>query len=155
MGAVGTAKAWVEFAERKKIADFGKIKTVEDAQLAAENDYKQTINQIPEFDADAFLSGAMEMEEAFLPEQIREAVREYKEGNKEKLFEIIKKNVLTATKKEIDIKLSFYCGDACGRENDFSDTDLKFALNLNIPVFTPEYIFLNNNEYFPRISIVS
>lgn len=39
-------------------------------------------------------------------------------------------------KADIDIKASFFCGDAAGRKDgkhkDFSDTDLKFALNVGI-----------------------
>lgn len=37
---------------------------------------------------------------------------------------------------------SFYCGDACGRTTDFSDTDYKFALNCNLKFYTPEELFL-------------
>jgi bifunctional polynucleotide phosphatase/kinase len=37
---------------------------------------------------------------------------------------------------KIEKSLSFYCGDAAGRKNgkhkDFSDSDLKFALNLGL-----------------------
>jgi bifunctional polynucleotide phosphatase/kinase len=33
---------------------------------------------------------------------------------------------------EIDMKRSFYVGDAAGRPGDFSDSDLKFALNLGL-----------------------
>jgi bifunctional polynucleotide phosphatase/kinase len=36
----------------------------------------------------------------------------------------------------IDLKSSFFCGDAAGRKDgkhkDFSDSDLKFALNVGI-----------------------
>jgi len=45
---------------------------------------------------------------------------------------------------KIDTTLSFYCGDAAGRPKtatkpkDFSDGDLKFALNSKIPFFLPE-----------------
>jgi len=42
------------------------------------------------------------------------------------------------------IKNSFFCGDAAGRENDFSDTDRKFALNIGIQFYTPEEIFVHN-----------
>jgi bifunctional polynucleotide phosphatase/kinase len=45
------------------------------------------------------------------------------------------------TKYNKDIK--YYCGDALGRENDFNDTDLKFALNLDIDIYSPEQIFLD------------
>lgn len=44
----------------------------------------------------------------------------------------------------IDMKKSFYCGDAAGRPKvgskpkDFSDSDLKFALNIGVKFFTPE-----------------
>lgn len=34
-----------------------------------------------------------------------------------------------------------FVGDAAGREGDFSDSDLQFALNCNIPFFTPEMYF--------------
>lgn len=60
-------------------------------------------------------------------------------------------NLVSIIEKDYNNILKYYCGDACGRENDFSDTDLKFALNLNIPIFTPEYIFCNNNT--SRINI--
>jgi bifunctional polynucleotide phosphatase/kinase len=46
---------------------------------------------------------------------------------------------------------SFYCGDAMGRKQDHSDTDLKFALNANIPFKTPEEIFLHKNIIVPTI----
>ncbi len=38
-------------------------------------------------------------------------------------------------------KDSFYCGDACGRPRDFSDTDLKFAKNLNIQFYSDVHMF--------------
>jgi bifunctional polynucleotide phosphatase/kinase len=37
---------------------------------------------------------------------------------------------------------SFYCGDACGRKDDFSDTDYKFAFNCDLNFYTPEQLFL-------------
>lgn len=39
-----------------------------------------------------------------------------------------------------------YVGDACGRKADFSDTDLKFALNAGCKFKTPESFFLENKE---------
>ena len=56
----------------------------------------------------------------------------------------------------IDIKNSFYCGDAAGRpvgwngdkkcKRDFSVSDRKFASNIGIKFYTPEPMFLNHNE---------
>jgi bifunctional polynucleotide phosphatase/kinase len=50
---------------------------------------------------------------------------------------------------EIDMKESFYCGDAAGRPKtdtrpkDFSDSDIKFASNVGLKFFTPEELFLD------------
>jgi len=53
--------------------------------------------------------------------------------------------------------VEYYCGDALGRKGDFNDTDLKFALNLNIPIKSPEEVFLNSSiqtKYirYPRLN---
>lgn len=48
---------------------------------------------------------------------------------------------------EIDMKQSFYVGDAAGRKGDFSDTDFKFALNLGLK-FYPDIISLNKDLPF-------
>ena len=37
---------------------------------------------------------------------------------------------------------SFYCGDAAGRPNDFSDSDLKFAQAKGVTFYIPEQIFV-------------
>ncbi|KAJ1961073.1 hypothetical protein GGI12_003452 [Dipsacomyces acuminosporus] len=50
----------------------------------------------------------------------------------------------------VDRSSSFFVGDAAGRKAgwkrgaaaDFSDSDLAFALNLNVPFYTPEHIFI-------------
>ncbi|GAA5905538.1 polynucleotide 3'-phosphatase [Sporobolomyces salmoneus] len=42
---------------------------------------------------------------------------------------------------EIDYENSFYVGDAAGRAADHADTDRKFAMNCNLPFFTPEEYF--------------
>lgn len=39
------------------------------------------------------------------------------------------------------IKFLYYIGDAAGRENDFSASDIKFAFNLNVLFYTPEVFF--------------
>ncbi|KAI9056643.1 PNK3P-domain-containing protein [Trametes sanguinea] len=43
---------------------------------------------------------------------------------------------------QIDLSNSFFIGDAAGRPNDHSSTDLKLALNIGIPFQTPEEYFL-------------
>lgn len=45
----------------------------------------------------------------------------------------------------------FFCGDACGRENDFSDSDVKFAYNTGLAFFTPEHIFCGSENVYPEI----
>ena len=41
----------------------------------------------------------------------------------------------------IDIKHSFYCGDAAGRNNDFSNSDRLFAHNCNLEFILPRKLF--------------
>jgi bifunctional polynucleotide phosphatase/kinase len=59
--------------------------------------------------------------------------------------------------KEVDMSVSFYCGDAAGRPKkgsrgkDFSDSDRKFAINCGLIFHTPESYFLNNKEKLPPL----
>jgi len=39
------------------------------------------------------------------------------------------------------VESAFYCGDAAGRNFDFSDSDLKFSQNISIQFFYPEQLF--------------
>lgn len=50
-----------------------------------------------------------------------------------------------------DSKKSFYCGDAVGRQHDFSDTDYKFALNAKLNCKIPENFFLNEPNNLSEI----
>lgn len=59
--------------------------------------------------------------------------------------------ILTENKK-VNLKKSFYCGDACGRQYDFSDSDLKFALNCKLKFCIPENIFNDAENIFPDVS---
>ena len=53
----------------------------------------------------------------------------------------------------IDHKESFYCGDACGRKGDHSDTDYKFALNIGVRFVLPEVLFDNKDAPFLAIPL--
>lgn len=46
----------------------------------------------------------------------------------------------------LDKTKSIYCGDACGRKTDFSNSDLLFALNIGIQFMTPEELFFNKTD---------
>ena len=39
------------------------------------------------------------------------------------------------------LEAAFYCGDAAGRKEDFSSSDLEFANNIAIKFYTPEELF--------------
>lgn len=58
---------------------------------------------------------------------------------------------LDDNKYVVDVENSFFVGDAAGRpkrkgkKKDFSDSDLKFAINLGIKFYTPEKYFLEDN----------
>ena len=54
--------------------------------------------------------------------------------------------------KTVNITKSFYCGDACGRKNDFSDTDLKFASNCGLQFMLPEHLFNKAENKYPAIT---
>lgn len=56
------------------------------------------------------------------------------------------------TRVNLDYKNSFYCGDACGRKGDFSDTDYKFAKNCSLNFETPEHLFDGQKLELPKIS---
>lgn len=57
------------------------------------------------------------------------------------MFDIIKKN------KKIDMNKSFYVGDALGRQGDWSDSDKKFAENINIKqIYSPDDLFTITND---------
>jgi len=57
--------------------------------------------------------------------------------------------------KEINVKESFYVGDAAGRpasggrKKDFSDSDYKFGVNIGIQFRTPEMFYLDLKETLP------
>jgi len=57
------------------------------------------------------------------------------------MFDLIKKD------KKIDMKKSFYVGDALGRQGDWSDSDKKFAENIDIKkIYSPDDLFSIKND---------
>ncbi len=56
----------------------------------------------------------------------------------------------------VDYSSSFYCGDAAGRKGppkDFSDTDLKFALNIALPFQLPEETILGQKGVSEQLAV--
>lgn len=47
---------------------------------------------------------------------------------------------INSYKLDIDYSKSFYCGDASGRINDFSNSDLLFSKNIGVPFIIPEQL---------------
>jgi len=72
-------------------------------------------------------------------------------------WEYFLKNYTEDNGKSLDMKKSFYCGDAAGRlktdtkPRDFSDTDRKFAINIGLPFEVPETTFLGEKVKLPLI----
>jgi bifunctional polynucleotide phosphatase/kinase len=57
------------------------------------------------------------------------------------MFDLIKKD------KKIDMNKSFYVGDALGRQGDWSDSDKKFAENIDIKkIYSPDDLFSIKND---------
>lgn len=57
-------------------------------------------------------------------------------------FDFIKEKIVEINWNELlNKKKIYYIGDAFGRENDFSDTDVKYAINNNFKFKTPEIFF--------------
>lgn len=75
----------------------------------------------------------------------------YRKPNPAWFNEFIPENI----KNNINRHVSFYCGDACGRNGDFSDTDYKFALNCMIKFKTPENFFTGEIHKIPIIPIIN
>ena len=64
------------------------------------------------------------------------------------MYQTLQKMVPTITS-------SFYCGDAAGRPQDFSDSDLKFAENSEITFYVPEKIFSSIRFIKPDLGSVN
>jgi len=56
---------------------------------------------------------------------------------------------------DMNVKESFFCGDAAGRDTDHSDSDRVFAENIGLKFYTPEEIFgLNEDKEEEEIKVV-
>ncbi len=60
-------------------------------------------------------------------------------------YEFIKEYIKKSGSEVVRGK-SFYCGDACGRKGDFSSSDLYYSHNNKLEFYTPEHIFLNEEN---------
>ena len=67
------------------------------------------------------------------------------------------KNIFKESSMEVDEKESFFVGNQAGREDDDSCEDRKFAMNLNIPFYTPSEYFLEERakpysiSFYPQV----
>ena len=70
---------------------------------------------------------------------------QYRKPKKGMWDKLVKDVLAQKTLKNMDMKKSFYCGDAAGRKkppfNDFSSDDLLFSINLGLNFYTPEMLF--------------
>ncbi len=74
----------------------------------------------------------------------------YEESDKKPntiMFDILK----TMTSKPFDMTVSYYVGDALGRQDDWSDSDKQFAENIGLKVFSPDEIFASKQNKEIRI----
>ena len=58
-------------------------------------------------------------------------------------------NLLQDNLDDINLSESFYCGDAAGRDKDFSDSDNAFAYNIGVKFYVPEQYFLKQEVIIP------
>ncbi len=83
-----------------------------------------------------------------LPSLIMVASEEIDKKPNTTMFNMLKE----MTKKDFDMKNSFFVGDALGRQDDWSNTDKLFAQNIGIlKIFAPDDIFpVNNDEHIKK-----
>lgn len=124
--------------------------------------YKNTINKLKEINKDShilIISNQKQLNKSNMYEYfISKITKLFNEFTQNNIFvemyvsikndKYRKPNIgfIDLIKKKYSNKIEYYCGDALGRKNDFSDTDLKFALNLDTNIFSPEEIFLLKNK---------
>jgi hypothetical protein len=99
--AEGTARAWMIFAENKKLVNFTQIRSVADARVQAQAHYEKLISAVPAFDPDAYINSITDLELENLPLTVRNSVAEYRRGNKEKALVDLLEDVTVARQNSI------------------------------------------------------
>jgi hypothetical protein len=92
LGATEGFKSWVHFAEQNKSADFGRIKTRDDAVAAAEKHYQEIKSTVPPFDGDKYIASLTEADIAAYPPKMQEYIKAHKAGERNQGID----NVLSA-----------------------------------------------------------
>ena len=75
---------------------------------------------------------------ALLTPEIFEKMRKPETG----MFDEFLKDFQENMDKKVHVIWKYYCGDAAGRPNDFSDSDKEFAKKIDVPFKLPEEVFL-------------
>jgi len=100
--AEGTARAWMIFAENKKLVNFTQIRSVADARVQAQAHYEKLISTVPAFDPDAYINSITDLELENLPLTVRTSVAEYRKGNKDAALVNLLEDVTVARQNSID-----------------------------------------------------
>ena len=100
--AEGTARAWMIFAENRKLVNFTQIRSVADARVQAQAHYEKLISTVPAFDPDAYINSITDLELENLPLTVRTSVAEYRKGNKDAALVSLLEDVTVARQNSID-----------------------------------------------------
>lgn len=128
--AEGTVRAWIIFAEQKQIVDFNSIKSIDDAKAAAEKRYKEIVESTPEFDGDAYINSIEDRELDALPPVVRDAVRRWRNGDKDSAM----RDLLNSVTKERQRNIATW-------RNYLEVVNEDYAADPNWRHYVVEYLF--------------